>query len=732
MSDSVCSQRSHALPQANNSAVRKSKSSSSRPYPFSRLPERSSTCVLQSQACLENDAAAALEESSVEISGMITTLYPNSVFPTPPSRITGALDTIMYSLKERRWLNYPSPSLNADPGSQYRALAQFLNEVTRCCSLGHLGMKCPIPRTPRQWVVTESTRTSLDGPANQVTGIALVEVGLDDMQWADVLCDVQIVSGSELLPHALRRLSSGAANVFASQQDRLFHVGLVLAGDVIQLACYDRAGLVTSTPYSINDNPVIFVRIVMGLTLLDKGYGGKDPTIVSRDGRRFVTVGSLEYEIMETLSFSKDIDGRTTCWRCRLPNSDQDFVVKTVWADKERCKPEGELLNMARNVDGVVSLVCEEVVLRLDGSPYATTDLRELLKKSLERCALLGLIPQLELRRLVLAPYAEPLKHFSSKEELLSVLRDSIQAHWVLYDSKDVLHCDISGNNVMMHAQQGPLLRRGLLIDLDCAIVVEEEHGVGPIGRRAGTLPYMACDIVQFSDRVAHGPWHDLESFLYVLMIICATYSGPSNTPREDFDLSDSPMSAWMTGDGDRKAVIMYQYEDDQFRTFLDSVFDPYFDDMKDLVCELRTVILRNWDRKVTHHDVLEVLDQHLQPLRSERERASAVEQGAHGIATIAECSSAEEQNQKMNALESSDCATSDPPSTTTAQSHSSDDSDSACVEPQRTSEGKPAAMEASTNFAVTKRKADTEVSLHSSKRKKIDEANRACPLLLE
>ncbi|TRM56476.1 hypothetical protein BD626DRAFT_519689 [Schizophyllum amplum] len=691
MSQTVCSQRSHALPRTDNSAARKSSSTTSRPYPYSKLTERSSTCVLQSHACLENDAAADLEQASVQISGMITTMYPNSIFPAPPSVIGGGLARIpLYSVEEGKWLGYPSPSLYADPERQYRALAKFLNKVSRCCSLGHLTMNGSSP---------ECLRGSLDGSAGHVTGIALSDAGLDVMQWADVLCDVQIVTGPELLPQALRRLSSGAANVFATQPDRLFHVGVALAGDVIQLACYDRAGLVTSTPYNIHDNPVIFVRIVMGLTLLDKSYCGKDPTIVSRDGRRFVTVGNLEYEIVETLSITKNIRGRTVCWRCRLPEGDQDFVIKN------------------------------EPVLRPDGSPYATTALRDILKESSERCAILSLIPQLELRRLVLKPYAQPLKHFSSKEELLSVLRDSIQAHWDLYDWHDVLHCDISDNNVMMHVQQGSPLRRGLLIDLDCAIVVKGERRVGPIGRRAGTLPYMACDIVQYSDRVAHGPWHDLESFLYVLMIVCATYSGPSNTPREDFDLCDSPMSAWMTGDGDRKAIIMYEYEDSQFRTFLDSVFDPYFDDFKDLICELRTVILRNWDRKVTHREVLEIFDRHIQPLRSERERASAEEQSARELATVVECNGAEERRKrKRGSVATTDDAESGaspaPTPRTNVSSphhHGSDDSESTSVEPCHTSEETISTTKESGNSSASKRKASTERSTRLSKRKKVD-----------
>ncbi|TRM56474.1 hypothetical protein BD626DRAFT_619197 [Schizophyllum amplum] len=656
-SQRLCTQR-HKSNSGGGASSRKSQDAAPTipPYPSSRLLERPTACILLPHAALEKDAVTALERASVEICGTVSTLFPDNMFPTPPSFVVGALDDLLYSLKERKWINYPSPSLYADPACQARSMAKYLNDFTRCCCLGYTGMKCPIPTTPRQWIVIESTRTLSNGETRQVPGIALADAGVDDVQWADVLCDVQIVGGPDCMPEALRRLSSGAANAFATQQDRLYHVGLALGGDVVQLACYDRAGLVLSVPCNVHDTPVIFARMIMGLTLLDKTHGGKDPSIVSRNGLRFVTVGGLEYEIAETLSITKDIHGRTTCWRCRLPDSDQDFVVKNVWADKKRPITEGEFLEMAASLEGVADVVCEETVLRPDGMPYTTTVLRDALGGTSERWAIIGHIPQLELRRLVLKPYARPLQEFASKEELLSVLRDSVKAHWDLYEVKDVLHCDISDNNIMIHEQPGSSLRRGLLIDLSCAVLVKGREKVGPIGRRTGTLPFMACDIVQYSDRVAHGPWHDLESFLYVLMIICAIYSGPLNTPREDFDLRDSPMSAWVSGDGDQKAVIMYQYEDDEFRTFLDSVFDPYFDDLKDLVCELRTVILRNWDRKVTHHDVLEVLDRHIRARRSARERPLAVEDSDRDLPVDADCSKVElRQKRKRRPVASKD-----------------------------------------------------------------------------
>ncbi|TRM56468.1 hypothetical protein BD626DRAFT_413928 [Schizophyllum amplum] len=698
------------------------------PTSSSKYLDQSVARTIKSNIIIDQNAVAGIEEASVEICGIVSVLFPDTAFPMPPPVVVGALEDILYSIKDKKWLKYTSPCPHFDGQSQARVLARYLNEVTRCCRLGYGGLRHPVPNVLRQWIAVDSQRTCSTGDAVQAAGVVLADAGSNAIEWADVLCDVQLVSTPDLMPEALQRLSSGAANTFATQEDRLFHIGLAFAGDTVQLACYDRAGRVLSAAHNIHDNPVIFARMVMGLTLLDKSYGGKDISILTRDGRRFVFVGGLEYEIVETLSINKDIRGRgTTCWRCRRTDSDQDFVIKNAWADKRRALTEGDFLNITASLDGVGKLVCGETVLRPDGQPHTTTVLRDALKGPSERCAILSQIPQLELRRLVLRPYARPLEEFISKDELLSVFRDAIQAHWDLYELKDVLHCDISHDNIMLYEHPGSSLRRGLLVDLHSAVLVDRKHRVGPIGHMTGTLPFMACDIVQYSERVAHGPWHDLESFLYVLMIICATYSGPSNTPREDFDLSDSPMSAWRTGDGDRKALIVYEYDDSQFRTFLDSVFDPYFDDLEDLVCELRTVILHNQDRKVTHRDVLAVLDRHIRARRSAQERPSVVEEGGRDLLVVAECSkprSRQKRNRRASA--SSDDMTAARASSTprhekeawSSQSLGSDDTQRTPVESHHASDETREAS--AVRLCTGKRKADPEKSTRSSKRKKI------------
>ncbi|TRM60834.1 hypothetical protein BD626DRAFT_406811 [Schizophyllum amplum] len=583
-------------------------------YPYIHLPPPIAR-ILPTQPAADKDNVLDMERNSKTAPNIIQALFGNERFPPActPNFLVGAVQGVLFDGEKHVWLRYPDSSAPSDSAQRVYAMARFLNDLTYCSWGKYADEILPLPARARQWTVVHSSRVLSNGDTAQVTGVGLSDAYLDVVGWADILCDMQMASKEDDMPDLLERLSAGAANIFMAQEDRLFHVGVALAGNDFQLAYFDRAGRVLSGTYNIHTHVVSFARIIMGLTVLDKSYGGKDTSIVLRDGRRFVTVGGADYEILETLSITRSIRGRgTICWRCRRPTDDEDLVIKNIWATARLCPTEGDLLKEARGIAGIADLVCEETVLGPDGRPRSTVWARDM-------CAQLYDRSEQELRRLVLRPYARRLQDFSSKEELLRVFRDAIDAHGDLYERRNMLHCDISDNNVMIHQEAGSALRRGILIDLDCAIkvcTVPNEPNQGFTSKRTGTVPFMACEVLWNYPK--RGPWHDLESFLYVLMIVCASYSGPSNTPRKDFDIRTSPMGPWFEGNGNRKWRIMHKFDDTDFIAFLDSVIDPYFDDLKTLVCDLRTVIMRTWDpetdelQMASHADVLTIFDRHI------------------------------------------------------------------------------------------------------------------------
>ncbi|KAI5832484.1 hypothetical protein K523DRAFT_144949 [Schizophyllum commune Tattone D] len=595
-------------------------------YPSVPLPP-SPIQRLSPAIALDQHVIADTDKSSLLECDLGPTLFPTSLFCMTANVIINLINKSFYNLSDRKWIYYPLFFTFPDCAKRACATADFFTKFTRICWLFYAKKRYPLPSAARRWYVTESPRLRSNGSTVTSYGMALAEDGPGDLQWRNVLCDVQIEEAAENMQVAIERLATGAAQVFATQEHRLFHLGLALAGDTYQLAYYDRAGRVLSGTYNVHEDAALFARVIMGLTLLDKSFLGIDPTIIFRDDRRFLKVCTYEFEILRTISINANILGRgTVCWLCRRAGSKEDYVIKNVWVDEQTGHREGMFLKRARLIEGIPDLVCEEVVSRPDGEPWTTTWVRQ-SHQGTDSATVSRPAPCLVLRRLVLQPYARPLRDFSSKDELLELLKDAIEAHQDLYIDADALHCDISENNIMAHEPAHSSRRQGLLIDLDGALHVGGKHKVGPMGCTRGTLPYMAIEILQYPNLVEHAPWHDLESFLYVLMIICATYSGPSNTPRHGFDIHKSRLGPWFSGDGVYKADIMRGYDDAKFRAFLDEVFDPYFDDLKDVVCDLRNIITRQKDACPSHVDVMIVIGKHIRARQASQKRAAAAAQ---------------------------------------------------------------------------------------------------------
>ncbi|TRM56467.1 hypothetical protein BD626DRAFT_575696 [Schizophyllum amplum] len=698
------------------------------PVPYPRAPLANlGVQALPDTLSVDDYCIFETEGASVEVVDFLHELYPEDMFAARPNTVVNAMQKNLFDMQARRWRDYPPP----DPSTQAEdATAAFLNELTRSSWRVYAALKKQLPDFARQWIVTSSTRNLLNGESAQVPGIALVYAGLNSVQWADILCDIQIVASIEQMPEALRRLTCGAANVFASQGDRFFHIGIALAGDYFQVAYFDRAGRVLSGIRDVNLSCVLFTKVLMGLTMLDASYCGKDTSLASRGGQFFVTVGGLEYRIVETLSITREICGRgTVCWRCRRSDSDKDYVIKNIWADKRQHPTEGDFLRMASSIDGIANLVCDEPVPWPHNEHRTTAWLRDLVQGP-DRADVLSDVPHLELRRLVFDQYGQPLEEFATKDELLLALRDAVEAHEQLYDKKDVLHCDISDNNILLREVPGSSRRRGLLIDLDSAVVVklDGEYKRAPTGRTAGTLPFTACAILLTPDTVAHSLWHDLESILYVLMFVCASYAGPSNTPRTDVDVRSLKIGLWLDGNVGHKTIVMYQYDDDKFREFLDQNFHPYFDDLKELVLDLRTAIART--KFATHRVFLDIFDRHIRRRQSSDEHpAPSASQCAASCPSGQDDDSEEQDARERSAadLPQDDRIAMPPPPTprekaSTSSSHASDDSEVTLVEPRRlyqaTKETCPVIARSSPS---PKRKAVGEQTTHSPKRQKVD-----------
>lgn len=147
------------------------------------------------------------------------------------------------------------------------------------------------------------------------------------------------------------------------------------------------------------------------------------------------------------------------------------------------------------------------------------------------------------LRVLAISPAGRCINQFKSVPELLEGISDAIKVHRSLYLDGKILHRDISENNIIITNPRTADGFKGMLIDLDLA----KEEGKGPSGarHRTGTMEFMAIEVLL---GISHTYRHDLESFFYVLIWLCAR-KGWALSKAPYLQPKESWLSRWYTGD---------------------------------------------------------------------------------------------------------------------------------------------------------------------------------------
>ncbi|KAJ1925276.1 hypothetical protein LPJ71_000232 [Coemansia sp. S17] len=143
-------------------------------------------------------------------------------------------------------------------------------------------------------------------------------------------------------------------------------------------------------------------------------------------------------------------------------------------------------------------------------------------------------------RRIVMSPIGEPLCSTKSVAEFVTVVCDAMRCHSAFVDDCNILHRDISDNNILVVWSEG--VARGMLIDFDCAIDLKQKERDN-LNRVTGTLPYMSINNLSESD-VERTSLDDWES---MLCLICwfATLGTISGKRREYEELAKFPIAAW-------------------------------------------------------------------------------------------------------------------------------------------------------------------------------------------
>ncbi|TWU78629.1 hypothetical protein ED733_005229 [Metarhizium rileyi] len=398
-------------------------------------------------------------------------------------------------------------------------------------------------------------------------------------RWEHILVPGELKSNpsADRASKAWLDLGTYAREVLAAQDNRRFILGFTICGSLMRIWEFDRLGAIASEQFDINKDGLQFVTTILGFLWMNDEELGFDPTIKTKDGKRFFEINrknSTERLIIdEVMQRARCIAGRaTTCWKVHREGCPEEpLVVKDSWQYPERDE-EGQLLLEAteKNVVNVAQYYHHETVQicgkdddvrnnirggldvtratnyrpgRSKPLPMMTSATSRQGRSSVtsqkrtssqigaplpynkRSCSVSPMKPPVgdDLsnrvhRRVVLRDYGIPIYWASTPSILLSRIGDCLQGHQSLLEVIDVVHRDISINNLLMNS-------KGFLIDLDLAIKTHRLAASGAKGK-TGTRAFMSIGALLGEE---HSFMHDLESFFWVLFWTCIHYVGPGN-----------------------------------------------------------------------------------------------------------------------------------------------------------------------------------------------------------
>ncbi|KAK4194052.1 hypothetical protein QBC40DRAFT_291462 [Triangularia verruculosa] len=447
----------------------------------------------------------------------------------------------------------------------------------------------------------------------------------------------------------LLQLARYVRGVFTDQPTRRFVHAFSLCASKMELWVFDRSGAYSSGPFDIHDEPDQFARALVGYTTMDDDSMGLDTFVERQDGHRYVTLDDPNGEETRVrLARAMVRQAAIVCRGTTCYETQNSHVAKFAWAsDKRELEVEQLKRAQAMGVEGVARVVAHRrittiarireglqfstahrfrgEVVHFDDLPLATASTNTSNKRksssdhtddasgskkrrsnrhtsfpvtkindplSIEKTTPSLYTPGEDLWEnmiyscLVVSPAGRVISEFRTIKELLETERDAIRAHRSLYVKSKILHRDISSNNIIITKPETADGFKGMLIDLDLAKVRDS----GPSGARhqTGTMQFMAVEVLRKTD---HTYRHDLESFFYVLVWMCARQSWSNGLGGVEKPPKESLLRKWEIG---RFQDIARTKAGDMTVDGLESIMSEFpkaFDVVKPLCLRIRDIL---------------------------------------------------------------------------------------------------------------------------------------------
>ncbi|KAI9472828.1 hypothetical protein BX667DRAFT_440944 [Coemansia mojavensis] len=357
---------------------------------------------------------------------------------------------------------------------------------------------------------------------------------------------------------AFKQLFLYSRQVFAEQPDRRFMWGITICDNHIRVCILTSSGALASHEMDITTakGRCDYIRLLVNWCLCDWHQLGFDPSVRYCESERgnghweidvpqmatgdagMESAGSRyetqTYTITGARVAADHLFGRHT--RCFVATPKQStgnqgkVLIKDSWSYlgrhqvQERSGELGEiafLTKINQMVDehpefaGTVPRLEDGGIVRLDVNGQLAIDSVETVLGDLCRH-----LPKHSSDyaythvRLAMTPVGTRLRELRSVAELVVVISDALQAHKAVLDHCQILHRDISENNIMFTRSSNNI--HGMLIDFDNAVDANAARNrSGPVC--TGTLPFMSVNNLRKA-KVPRTAVDDMESILYLLI----------------------------------------------------------------------------------------------------------------------------------------------------------------------------------------------------------------------
>ncbi|KAJ1763914.1 hypothetical protein LPJ74_006743, partial [Coemansia sp. RSA 1843] len=384
--------------------------------------------------------------------------------------------------------------------------------------------------------------------------------GKPDYKDITAIVEVKREVGKEA--EALKQLYIYNRNLYTKQTNQRFTWGFTICGSVVHACVFGNDDMFVSKPMDVMEpnGRKELVALLVNMAYCEEDQLGYNPTIrlyedgsvkdidvYDQESRETHTYQCIEPIILATRNF-----GRHTrcflCVDCRDKSGEKKVVVKDAWAYATR---EGDGNNTVDVRDEVV--IMQKIRDKLAGNKELEGKCATLVHGGVVQVikgdiveedntdTAFGMLlpPSLSSekrefrahRRMAMTPDCVPLQNVGHVDQLIVAAADIMNMHTAIAKTCNILHSDISVNNMLITKLPENKVR-GVLIDFDCA------KDIGKVDcktrpERTGTYPYMSINNLLMSN-VKRTQLDEWESLIYVLCWLGTTGVNPADEERYD------------------------------------------------------------------------------------------------------------------------------------------------------------------------------------------------------